>query len=160
YPVLADRGVVPPLDWMSPDRDFGRRTYAARSAYEWLQSITTPGETVQSNPKVVFYDTLGMIYSDRPMVAAAANCLTACGGEPAQCAAIVDRLRRIFPESNALNGDGGLQETCAALPLDSVVVKDTDAVWRDRQSWVWKERPAYSNAYVRIYRCGRLAETA
>ena len=40
YPVLADRGVVPPLDWMSPDRDFGRRTYAARAAYEWVQHST------------------------------------------------------------------------------------------------------------------------
>ncbi|MCU1234717.1 MAG: hypothetical protein JWP63_2684, partial [Candidatus Solibacter sp.] len=34
YPVLADRGVVPPLDWMSPDREFGRRTYAERAAYQ------------------------------------------------------------------------------------------------------------------------------
>src|SRR5262249_23511731 len=159
YPVLADRGVVPPLDWMSPDRDFGRRTYAARSAYEWLQSITTPKANVQSNPNVVFQDNFGMIYSNRPMVAASADCLTAFGGDPAQCPAIVDRLQRMFPESNALN-DRAPQQTCAVLPLYCVDVKDSDAVWRDRRSWVWKERPVYSNAYVRIYRCGRPTETA
>src|SRR5205823_5882636 len=40
-----------------------------------------------------------------------------------------------------------------ALPLDSVVVKDTDAVWAKRQSWVWLERPVYANSYVRVFRC-------
>ncbi|HMC57809.1 MAG TPA: hypothetical protein VKJ01_01335, partial [Candidatus Solibacter sp.] len=42
YPLLADRGLVPALDWMSGDRSFGKRTYAARSAYEWLRTATPP----------------------------------------------------------------------------------------------------------------------
>ena len=100
-----------------------------------------------------------MIYGDRPMVAAATDCLTAFGGDPAECPAIVGRLQRVFAESYAPN-PSEIQEACAVLPLDSIVVKDTDAVWRDRQSWVWKERPAYANAYVRIFRCGPPAETA
>ena len=40
YPVLADAGVFPPLDWMSPDRHSGQRTYASRAAYEWVRRAT------------------------------------------------------------------------------------------------------------------------
>src|SRR5581483_3746558 len=51
YPVLADRGVVPPLDWMSPDRAFGKRTFASRLAYEWAESMTPESAVIQFNPK-------------------------------------------------------------------------------------------------------------
>ena len=40
YPVLADRGAVPMLHWMSPDRQLGRRNDAVREAYEWARSST------------------------------------------------------------------------------------------------------------------------
>ena len=151
YPVLADRGVVPPLDWMSPDREFGRRTYAERAAYEWLRSATPATAAVQSNPKVVFQDTVGMIYGDRPTVAATVSCLTAFGGDPASCPPIVSRVQSMFPAAAA--AAASLEEGCQSLPVDTFVAKDTDAVWSDRQSWVWTGRPAYANAYMRLFRC-------
>jgi hypothetical protein len=40
------------------------------------------------------------------------------------------------------------------MPVDVLVAKDTDRAWADRESWVWRERPAYANAYVRMFRCG------
>jgi hypothetical protein len=54
YPILADRGLVPPLDWMAPDRQFGPRTYAARTAYEWARSSSAETAAIQFNPKVAF----------------------------------------------------------------------------------------------------------
>jgi hypothetical protein len=83
YPVLADRGVVPPLYWMSADRNFGKRTYAERSAYQWVHTATTASAAVQSNPKVVFQDTVGMIYGDRHTIIGHPSCLTSFGGDPA-----------------------------------------------------------------------------
>jgi hypothetical protein len=158
YPVLADRGVVPPLDWMSPDREFGRRTYAERAAYEWLRTATPVTAAVQSNPKVVFQDTVGMIYGDRPTVAATLNCLTAFGGDPASCPPIVSRVQSMFP-APALAA-ASLEEGCQSLPVDTFVAKDTDPVWSDRRSWVWTERPAYANAYMRLFRCRPHGRTA
>jgi hypothetical protein len=32
YAILADRGVLPTLSWMAPDRHFGKRNYAVRAA--------------------------------------------------------------------------------------------------------------------------------
>jgi hypothetical protein len=47
-----------------------------------------------------------------------------------------------------------LSEGCRSLPVDTFIAKDTDAVWKDRQSWVWRSRPVYANAYMRLFRCG------
>ena len=33
------------------------------------------------------------------------------------------------------------------------VAKDTDAVWRDRESWVWSGKPIFANGYVRLFAC-------
>jgi hypothetical protein len=151
YPVLADRGVVPPLDWMSPDRDFGHRTYAARAAYEWLQTATPETAAVQANPNAIFQDTLGMIYSDRPMIAADPRCLITFGGDKKECAPVIASVQAMFA------GPPSLQTACASMPLDAVVAKDTDPVWSNPRSWVWTERPAFANSYVRVFRCGGLS---
>jgi hypothetical protein len=152
YPVLADRGVVPPLDWMSPDRDFGHRTYAERAAYEWLRQRTPETASVQANPKVVFQDTPAMIYSERRTVAGDLTCLASFGGDPAQCPPIAAQVQAAFPldPKQAPPSLGGL---CKALPIDAVVAKDTDAVWRNRQGWVWAEHPVYASPYVRMFKC-------
>jgi hypothetical protein len=152
YPVLADRGVVPPLDWMSPDRNFGKRTYAERSAYQWLHTVTVATAAVQSNPKVVFQDTVGMIYGDRHSIAADTFCLTSFGGDPAQCPPVLSRVLAAFPE-DARSLPASFQDICRSLPIDTLVAKDTDPVWGNLTSWVWTERPAYSNAYMRLFRC-------
>jgi hypothetical protein len=153
YPVLADRGVVPPLDWMSPDRSFGKRTYAERSAYQWLHTVTAATAAVQSNPKVVFQDTVAMIYGDRHTLATGTSCLAAFGGDPAQCPPVLSRVLAAFPD-DARSLPASFQDICQSLPIDTLVAKDTDPVWSNLASWVWTERPAYSNAYMRLFRCG------
>lgn len=147
YPILADAGVVPPLDWMSPDRHYGERTYAARAAYEWLRTATPQDAAVQFNPKVVFQETTEMLYASRRTAAADLGCTAAFGGSARDCAPIVQRV-------NALYASGGdLGEACASLPVSIMIAKDTDAVWRDRQSWVWRDQPVFANNYVRLFSC-------
>jgi hypothetical protein len=153
YPILADRGLVPPMDWMARDRDFGKRTYAARVAYEWVQHATPETAAVQANPQVTFQDTLGMIYGDRHTVAADNGCLTAFGGDAAECRPLIARLESIYPPPGHA-ASASIQQACAALPVDVFVAKDTDSAWNDRASWVWRERPVYANGYVRMFRCG------
>jgi hypothetical protein len=161
YPVLADRGVVPPLDWMSPDRDLGHRLYAARTAYDWLRRVTPDTAAVQANPKPnpAQQDVIGMTYAERPTIAGDLSCHAGFGGDLTECAPLVSRLTTVFP---AGSGSAAFYDACHSLPLDSIVVKDTDPVWSDPQSWVWTEHPSYANPYVRIFRCsvphsGRLA---
>jgi len=153
YPVLADHGAVPPLDWMSPDREFGKRTYASRLAYEWAQSMTPETAIIQFNPKVVFQETPALLYSDRRYVASDTRCNTTFGGDPRLCGPIVSRIEEIYP----LLGQPtvpDLRDVCLNLPIDLIVVKDTDPVWNDPTSWVWNRKPVFANPYVRLFSCG------
>jgi len=152
YPWLADRGVVSTLAWMSRDRHLGRRNYAQREAYEWVDRNTAPQTRIQFNPHVDLQETAAFLYADRQIVAANQGCLTAFGGDPALCPPIQAVLDRLYtppgqpaPESVA--------DACRSLPVDVLVAKDTDAVWRDPRSWVWRDRPLFGNAYVRLFGC-------
>jgi hypothetical protein len=151
FPVLSDRGVVPPLDWMSPDRDLGHRTLAARTAYDWLRSTTGATAAVQANPNVAFQDTFGLMYGDRPTVAEDRYCQVGFGGDLKECAPLVARLDEIFPKKGI--AAPAMHDICSALRLDAVVAKDTDPPWHDPSSWIWTETPAYANRYVRVFTC-------
>jgi hypothetical protein len=148
YPMLADRGIVPLLDWMSPDRQFGKRTYAIRKAYEWAQETTPETAAIQFNPKVVFQETTAMLYADRRAVAADPSCTISFGGDEHSCLPIVSRLNELYS-----GADSGIDGICANLPVDLLVAKDTDPVWRNRDSWVWREKPAFQSDYIRLFNC-------
>jgi len=152
FPILADHGVVPPLDWMSPDRQFGKRTYAARAAYEWAQGATTATAAIQFNPKVAFQETTAMLYSERRTVAANLSCGIGFGGDAKLCPPIMSELQRLYP-APGLPAVASIDDVCTNLPVDLMIAKDTDSAWADRSGWVWREHPAFQNAYVRIFRC-------
>jgi hypothetical protein len=153
YPILADRGVTPPVDWMSPDRDLGHRLFAERAAYEWLHRVTPETAIIQANPQVVTYDVAGLTYSERPAILGEYTCRWPATSE---CRAIASRLMTVFPPDGRANA-ASLRDVCSAFPIDSIVAKDTDAVWANPQSWVWLVPPAYSNRYVRVFRCNQSA---
>jgi hypothetical protein len=50
-------------------------------------------------------------------------------------------------------GDSGTAPICENLPIDVLVAKDTDALWSDRKSWVWREAPAFGSNYFRMFSC-------
>lgn len=151
YPVMADAGLVAPAGWMSPDRQFGPRTYAAREAYTWAQGLP-PNARLQINPRVNLQDTYALLYSRRPMVAGDEACFVTFGGDPAACAGAIAILKRFYPPAGR-PAPSSLADLCRDLPVDWLVAKDLDAVWDDRQSWVWQETPLFANSYFRLFAC-------
>lgn len=152
YPILADRGVLPPLRSMSPDRRFGARNYAARAAYEWIRATTPETAALQYNPDVDQQESDAMLYADRRIVAAGRQCDTPYGGNPNQCVPIMASLQRLYPAAGQPAGIG-VAEICHDLPVDVIIAKDTDPVWSDPHSWVWTVQPVFSNAYIRLFSC-------
>jgi hypothetical protein len=154
YPILADRGVLPPIRWMAPDRRFGERNYAAREAYEWARAATAENAVIQFDPAVglLLQETPAMLYADRRAVAAETNCNLAFGGDREGCRPVVRRLEQLYPAAGgaALSGVGDI---CRSLPVDLFVAKATDPVWTDRRSWVWTETPVFANRYARVFGC-------
>jgi hypothetical protein len=157
YPILADRGVLPPLHWMAPDRQFGKRNYAVRAAYEWLRATTPETAALQYNPDVDQQETDAMLYADRRIVAAGRQCDTPYGGDPKLCGPIMARLERLYPVAGQPAGIS-VAEVCHDLPIDVIAVKDTDPVWSDPNSWVWTGKPVFSNAYIRLFGCHAIAD--
>jgi hypothetical protein len=156
YPLLADSGVLPPLDWMATDREFGKRTYAARAAYEWIRRQTPEAATVQYNPAVARQETAALAYADRGAAAADLGCNVTFGGNPQLCVPIVSRLQELYSAKGpAISAN--LAEACRGLPVDILVAKDTDAVWGDRNAWVWRQRALFENSYFRVFGCGHSA---
>jgi hypothetical protein len=151
YPVAADRGALPELGWMSPDRKLGERNYAIREAYEWADKHTPAGAIVQFSPHVAFQDTTGFLYSNRQIAAAGPDCLAGFGGDASLCAPIVAAANSLFPERGQPAPESSA--ACERLGADVLIVKDTDFVWSVQDSWVWREKPLYANRLVRVFEC-------
>ena len=156
YPLLADMGVVPPIDWMGPDRQIGQRTFAARQAYEWARTAIPDTASIQFNPRVAFEEATAMLYSERRFVSGDPGCGNVFGGDPAVCKPIVAKLDAFY----AAGKSDSLLEVCGTVPADLLVAKDTDPVWRDPASWVWTEPPVFANSYFRLFRCPGGPQTA
>jgi len=153
YPVAADRGVLAMLPWMAPDHRLGERNYAQREAYEWVARNSAAGARIQFNPRVEYQDTPAFLYAGRQIVAADEGCLATFGGPVAECLPILDTLHRLYPQAGEAAPET-IAAACASLPVDILVAKDTDEVWSDPRSWVWREQPVFANTFMRLFACG------
>jgi hypothetical protein len=151
YPVVADRGALPELGWMSPDRKLGERNYALREAYEWADRHTASGAIMQFNPHAFYQDTTGFLYSNRQIAAGNQDCLAGFGGDASLCAPIVAAANSLFPERGQAAPETSM--ACEQLGADVLIAKDTDFVWSVKDSWVWREKPLYANRLVRVFGC-------
>jgi hypothetical protein len=159
YPVLADRGALPELTWMSPDRKLGERNFALREAYEWADRHTPAGAIVQFDPHPALQDTTAFLYSNRQIAAADQWCLAGFGGDASLCAPMVAAADLLFPQRGQPAPESSA--ACEKLGADVLIVKDTDFVWSVHDSWVWREKPLYANRMVRVFGCrNRAARSA
>jgi hypothetical protein len=152
YAPLADKGIVPIFSWLASDRHAGERNYANREAGEWATAATPATGMVQFNPIIVDQNTSALLYSERPTLAAGASCMSTFGGDPALCSSVIGAFSRVFPRKGETAAPD-LDSVCGNLPIDFIAASDTDPEWNDRHSWVWTQTPAFSNAYVRLFRC-------
>ena len=146
YPVLSDSKVLPKVNWLARDEKLGDRTYANREAYEWLRAHSSAQDRVQQNPNQVIQDSFYGLYANRSTLAEDQECLTTFGGDPKNCVPLQKILVPVFAAHAA-------DSACDSLPMDFVVVKDTDPAWITPDSWIWKRTPEYANSFVRVFRC-------
>jgi hypothetical protein len=152
YAWLSDYRVLSP-GWHSSDFNLGRRTYALRQTYELLEHHLPAGSVIQHNPRdMMHYPDL--LYTNHASAAGVPGCATEFGGNPTKCRLVMESLSHIF--DNPQPGDAERVDSyCQQLAIDLLVVKDTDAVWRNREGWIWTQKPLLANRYVRVFACGR-----
>lgn len=149
FPLLSDAGKVNKYAFLSLDDKLGKRTYALRQVYEELRKTLPPAAIVQHNPDVAPNDLFFGLYAGRQAVADTRGCGAVFGGDSTQCPPIFSRLQDLFsgrtPDPDAV---------CRDLSIDVLVAKDTDEIWRHRDSWVWTREPLAANGRARAFRCG------
>jgi len=150
YPLLSDAKFLPKVPWLAPDEKLGERTYANREAYEWLRAHSKATAMVQQNPVSVVQDSFYELYANRRTAAEDIQCATQFGGDPKACEPLQKAIRPLFLGEPP---PGEFEAVCAALPIDFVTAKDTDAAWGGSDSWVWRHEPIFSNGFARIFPC-------
>jgi hypothetical protein len=153
YPVLSDDLAIPRYNWLAADHKLGERTFALRQTYERLGTLLPKRAIVQQNPNAVPEDLFYGLYADRQMAAEGGACGTVFGGPPALCPGILMPINELFSPSAHLSYTQ-VEGICRELSIDTVVVKDTDGIWGETGSWVWKTEPLIANGYSRAFLCG------
>jgi hypothetical protein len=157
FPILNDVTDVPKYKWLSSDRDLGSRTYALRQLYEELRRELPQDAVVQHNPRTSPGDLFYGLYADRQAAAESLECGIVFGGDAASCTRIIGPIDDLF-EKPLVFDKAHVDQTCNELSIDALIVKDTDPAWADKNSWVWKAKPAIANEYGKAFLCGRNAK--
>ena len=153
YPMLSDLTNGYKYPWLSPDRQLGRRTFEIRRAYEEIDRLLPPKAIVQAAPIPHEGNIAAQLYSGRQMVADVEDCGTVFGGSKQFCdEVILPRLDPLFDDKSRISVEQ-VSETCREFSITALLFKDTDPVWRDKSSWIWKTRPLLSNDFVRVIQC-------
>lgn len=154
YPILTDWSNVHMFAWLSLDHQLGRRTFELRYAYEEMDRILPASAVVQASPAPDAGDIPAELYSGRQMVADVEDCGTVFGGSKQFCDdVILPRIKPLFDDRQPLTA-GYISDTCRQFSITALLFKDTDPVWKDQSSWIWKAHPLLSNRYVRVIECG------
>ncbi len=154
YPILQDLSGVDKYSWMALDQQLGRRTFEIRHAYEEMDRILPASAIVQATPVGGPGDIAAELYSGRQMVADVGSCGTTFGGSRKFCDdVILPRLMPLFDGQARISAEQ-VSDTCREFAIAALLFKDTDPVWRDKASWIWKARPILSNDFVRVIPCG------
>ncbi len=153
YPILSDRYNVMRYVWLAEDHQLGRRTFALRSAYEELNRMLPASAVVQAAPDPTIGNLPAELYSGRQMVADVGDCGTTFGGSTEFCnKVILPQLDPIFDGKRPVT-EAEADQVCREFGITALLFKDTDPVWKDKSSWIWKAQPMISNDYVRVIRC-------
>ena len=153
YPVLLDYTHMPRYGWLSPDNHGGERFYAMRQLYETLDRTLPRDALVQQNPNAVPQDLYFGLYGNRQTAMETSACGVVFGGDASGCPELRTTVLRLFSPPNQIDAHQ-LDDVCDQLRVSTVVVKDTDPVWKDPNGWVWHRTPAVASAYARAFRCG------
>lgn len=156
YSVGVEQGKILAPAWLDDDPNSGRRHYAIRELYTTLDSKLPKNVTVQHNP-MARNSIEQLLYDDHQQVAAVGGCGANFGGDLRACKDVILKVYQLYRVPNSIKE---LDSACRNLSVDIVVATDTDYVWADRRSWVWRSTPIAANQFARAFDCGNQSKLA
>jgi hypothetical protein len=154
FPIVSDLFPIKRIPWLANDDQLGRRAFELRRAYDELNRLLPASATVQADPNDGIGDIPAELYSGRQMAADVGNCGAVFGGSQKFCdQVILPRLKPLFDDPQPVP-PAEVADTCREFSITALLFKDTDPVWKDKSSWIWKANPLLSNSFVRVIPCG------
>jgi hypothetical protein len=136
-----------------PYRIWGERTYALREAFCFINDNFPSTAIVQNNPSVETLVLTQGLYGMRQTVVAGELYVFIYGDSLETYQKIAPTILPIFENPKITFEE--VQNICSQQKIDVLVAKDLDPVWADKQSWLWKTSPVFSNSFSRIFDCGK-----
>ena len=146
WPMLVDAGVTGFPSSLSPDTQLGKRTFAARLAYDYINLHTPENILIQDNPTDPLNRPIGL-YADRAM---AISGHTAFGVSMQDFNSRTDSVAKIFAFSANW---AEINQTCAANNINIIIATDLDPLWKDLPILEQQRNPIYQNQYYAVFQC-------
>jgi hypothetical protein len=145
-PFLVDSGSVALPNSFSPDANFGRRTFAARDFYEYLNDNFPVNTVIQVNPTDRVDRTIGL-YSNQQ---SAISVHTAFGIPEQELKDRISSVSAMFALTNWFSID----ESCKKHFVDIMIINDLDPLWKKLDALETQRAPVYKNQYYAAFQCG------
>ncbi len=153
WPILVDASIAGFPNSFSPDTKLGERTFAARQAYDYINSNLPEQIHVQHDPADLINRPVGL-YLNRPMTIAGQ---TAYGVPSKEFENRVDATAKIFLLESSW---GEIDQSCKEFFIDVLVVTDQDPLWKHLPQLEQQRNPLYQNQYYAIFACGNFGKIA
>jgi hypothetical protein len=124
------------------------RNYEERQAYHVIDARYPKTLFVQHNP-LIELDYYNSLFGLRPVEVADENYAFLYGIDRGWANAYVHRIAQPFLHDMP----AGIRGFCAANGIAALDVRDTDPVWHDPNSWVWRLKPVFANDVTRVFDC-------
>jgi hypothetical protein len=146
WPMLVDANVAGFPSKLSVDAQLGKRTFAARLAYDYINRHTPVNALIQDNPAYLLNPPIGL-YGNRAMVVSGH---TAYGVPIQGLNSLKDSVSKIFSSSSWLEIDS----ICNADNINIIVATDIDPIWKNLSALEQQRAPLYRNDYYAVFDCG------
>ncbi len=146
WPLMVDAGIANFPNGLSPDTQLGKRTLAARQAYDYVNEKTPEATIIESNPIGILDIPIGL-YANRQI---AASAHTAFGVSAEEFESRISRIATIF---NGTNWDT-MDQTCKENSINLLIANDLDPLWKNLPVLEQQRQPLYQNQYYAIFPCG------
>ncbi len=149
WPLLTDFNIPGFPNELSPDTQLGRRTYAARLAYNYVRDTLPTDIVIQDNPTVTLnrpgglYGTRQVAIADRTAYGVPANIFKSQ----------VEQVGKIFETENVKVWDD-IDQGCQQHFINVIITNDTDPLWSSLPTLEQLRQPLYRNQYYALFGCG------
>jgi hypothetical protein len=146
WPMLVDAGIAGFPSSLSSDTQLGKRTFAARMAYDYINLHTPENTLIQDNPTGLINRPIGL-YANRAIVISG---LTAYGVSAQDLTNRANTISKIFTSTTWTE----VERICSTNHIDVIIISDVDPIWQNLPALKQDHKALYQNLYYAIFPCG------